>query len=383
MNAVADQPELRSLEITPQLLTITWLDGSRSEYPSLWLRDNCPADRSEANGQRLVDIADIPTTPRLASASIKAGVLELQWRGEERVARFELGWLAAHAPGRVRRRPGAFRLWRDGARLDARRDFAWGQADVLRADARLRERWLARLVGDGLAFLEQVPSRHHEILRALDFAGRVVDTNYGLVFDVRSVSQPENLAYSDLGLGLHTDNPYREPVPGYQALHCLIASPEGGDNLFADGFAIAAHLRDTEPEHFRRLTSTLVPFRYRSRDAELASDRPLIELDASGEVVAVSYNNRSIAPLSLPPAEMDSFYAAYRALALALREPRFALRTKLAAGELVVFDNRRTLHGRTAYSSARHERHLQGCYLSRESVLSSLGVLERAAAGAG
>jgi gamma-butyrobetaine dioxygenase len=368
---------VQHLDWSPERLAITWTDGRRSEYPSLWLRDNCPADRGESNGQRLVDIADIPAAPRLARAALAGGTLELAFDGETRAARFPLEWLAAHAPGRPRRRPGAFRLWRDGAAMEARRDFAWGRPAALRADAGLRREWLARLVGDGLAFLEEVPTEHHAILRALECVGSVVETNYGQVFDVRSVPQPENLAYSDLGLGLHTDNPYREPVPGFQALHCLVASPEGGDNLFADGFAIAAHLRETEPEHFRRLTTTLVPFRYRSRDAELASHRPLIELDAAGEVIAVHYNNRSIAPLDLPPDAMEPFYAAYRALALALRAPRFAAHVKLAAGELVVFDNRRTLHGRTAYSSARHARHLQGCYLSRDSVLSTLGVLER------
>lgn len=130
------------------------------------------------------------------------------------------------------------------------------------------------------------------------------------------------------------------------------------------------------------LTTTLVPFRYQSKEAELYSERPLIELDAAGAVLAINYNNRSIAPLTLPEARLSEFYPAYRRFGLALREPRFSMRAKLADGDLVVFDNRRTLHGRLAYASARHHRHLQGCYLSRDSVLSELGVLARAA-GAG
>ncbi len=93
---------------------------------------------------------------------------------------------------------------------------------------------------DGAAFLDGVPPAETAILDAMTLVGRVSETNYGQVFDVRSVPQPENLAYSDLGLGLHTDNPYREPVPGFQALlHVLTASPDGGESLFADGFAIA------------------------------------------------------------------------------------------------------------------------------------------------
>jgi gamma-butyrobetaine dioxygenase len=211
----------------------------------------------------------------------------------------------------------------------------------------------------------------------MPLVGRVLETNYGLTFDVRSVAQPENLAYSDLGLGLHTDNPYREPVPGFQALHALVTSNEGGESLFADGFALAAQLRSEAPEDFATLAGTAVPFLYRSQDAELYAERPLIQLSTAGAVTAVHYNNRSIAPLSIAPHAAPRFYAAYRRFAALLREPRYQLRTRLEAGTLVVFDNQRTLHGRTAFSSARFARHLRGCYLSRDSVYSETALLRR------
>ncbi len=213
--------------------------------------------------------------------------------------------------------------------------------------------------------------------------GRVLETNYGEVFDVRSVPQPENLAYSDLGLGLHTDNPYRDPVPGFQALHVLAASPEGGESLFADGFALAEQVRATDPGAFSLLTRTAVPFRYRSKDAELYAERPLIQLSCRGEVAAVHYNSRSIAPLRLPPGETRAFYAAYRRFALLLRDSRLQLRLRLADGDLVVFDNQRVLHGRTAFASANYARHLRGCYLTRDSVYGAAALLRRAQDGRG
>ena len=77
------------------------------------------------------------------------------------------------------------------------------------------------------------------------------------------------------------------------------------------------------------------------------------------------------------PDQLLAFYAAYRRFAQLLRETRFQVRLKLGDGDLVVFDNRRTLHGRTAFSSERHPRHLQGCYLTRDSVLSRAGLLRR------
>jgi alpha-ketoglutarate-dependent taurine dioxygenase len=370
--------DTRRVSAAPETLTIEWAAGGVSEFSSLWLLDNRAEGRDAHSGQRLIDIADLPERPRIRSALARDGMVRIEWEGQAPAASFELAWLAAHAhnhgappPETQRRR------WLEGAKLDPRRDFAWSTPAQLRASRARRLEWLTRLLQDGLAFLDEVPVTEAAILETTPLIGRVLETNYGLTFDVRSVAQPENLAYSDLGLGLHTDNPYREPVPGFQALHVLIASSDGGDSLFADGFALAEHLRAEAPEDFAQLTSVAVPFHYRSREAELHAERPLIQLSLRGEVSAFHYNSRSIAPLDLPPQAAARFYRAYRRLAVLLREPRFQLRTHLHAGSLVVFDNQRTLHGRTAFSSARHPRHLRGCYLTRDSVYSETALLRR------
>lgn len=369
---------VRRITSAPDTLTVEWSDGGVSEFPSLWLRDNRPEDRDAHSGQRLIDIADVPEYPRIRAAVRENGSVRIDWEGEARAASFSFQWLAAHAPGRAPPRAEfAVRTWLEGAALEVRRDFAWASVRALRANPGARLTWLTRLVQDGLAFIEEVAAADGALLEVMPLVGRVLETNYGLTFDVRSVAQPENLAYSDLGLGLHTDNPYRDPVPGFQALHALVASHEGGDSLFADGFALAAHLREVAPEAFAELTATAVPFLYRSGDAELYAERPLIQMSAGGHILAVHYNNRSIAPLGMPAAAMARFYAAYRRFAALLRETRFQLRTHLATGTLVVFDNQRILHGRTAFSSARFPRHLRGCYLTRDSVYSETALLRR------
>ncbi|MBV8496926.1 MAG: TauD/TfdA family dioxygenase [Gammaproteobacteria bacterium] len=364
------------------MLTIEWADGAVSEFASLWLRDNRSDDRDAHSGQRLIDVADLPEEPRLRSAVQRDGALRIEWDGEPQAACFTLDWLARHSRGRVAHAPELeVRRWLEGAKLDARRDFAWIGHEAARGDPAARLVWLTRLLQQGLAFLADVPATEAAILETMPLVGRVLETNYGLTFDVRSVAQPENLAYSDLGLGLHTDNPYREPVPGFQALHALIPSREGGESLFADGFAVAEHLRASAPEAFALLSTRAVPFHYRSQDADLYAERPLIQLSTRGEVTAVHYNNRSIAPFAFAARETRAFYGAYRRFALLLREARFQLRTRLAAGTLVVFDNQRVLHGRSAFASARFPRHLRGCYLSRDSVYSETALLRRRLAG--
>jgi alpha-ketoglutarate-dependent taurine dioxygenase len=369
---------LKRLWSNPDLLGVEWADGTLSEFASVWLRDNLLDDRDPHSGQRLIDIADLPENPRIRSAVARNGTVQVEWEGESRTGAFELEWLLASAANPCGG-PTAFapQLWLNGAGRDAVRDFAWATFADARGNRSARAEWLTRLLQDGIAFLRDVPCGEAGILDAAALIGRVSETNYGRVFEVRSVPQPENLAYSDLGLGLHTDNPYREPVPGFQVLHVLVASPDGGESIFGDGLAIAEHLRAVYPDDFAILTRTAVPFRYRSQDAELYAERPLIQLTCGGEVSAVHYNSRSIAPLRLGARDAAPFYRAYRRFAALLRDPRFQLRIMLRDGHLAVFDNQRTLHGRTAFSSARHPRHLRGCYLTRDSVYSAAGLLRR------
>ncbi|HEX8754804.1 MAG TPA: TauD/TfdA family dioxygenase [Steroidobacteraceae bacterium] len=370
---------MTNIHWTPSTLTLQWADGARVELASVWLRDNLREDRDPGNGQRLIDVADLPAAPRIRHAAVQGSVVRIEWEHEAGAASFDLDWLATQAAAiagaRAVPRP---RLWLNGGQLDATRDFAWTALEAARHNDEVRASWLNDLVTYGLAFLSGVPTKPEAILEAMPLFGQVAETNYGLLFDVRAVPQPENLAYSDLGLGLHTDNPYREPVPGFQALHVLVASPDGGESLFADGFAIAEHLRQEDPAAFEILARTPVPFAYRSRNAALEAERPLIQLSCRGEVVAVHYNNRSIQPLPFAAEAAERYYQAYRRLATLLREPRFMLRFMMRSGDLVVFDNQRVLHGRTGFTSARYPRHLQGCYLTRDSVFSRAALLAHA-----
>jgi alpha-ketoglutarate-dependent taurine dioxygenase len=375
---MSEQNTLKNASWTPDTLTLEWVDGGRIEFPSLWLRDNCPSNRDSRNGQRLIDVADLPPDPKIHAASPQQEFILIEWENELRPASFDLQWLRKNALEPLHEKPEpAARFWLEGAKLDAAQDFAWSELSEFRGLASVRRNWMTRLIQDGIAFLTDVPCTHEAVLEVVEHIGIIHETNYGRVFNVQFLPRPENLADSDLGLGLHTDNPYRDPVPGFQTLHFLIASPEGGESLFADGFAIAEHLRGTEPALFERLTRTPVAFAFRSKDADLRSERPLIQLSHRGDIKAIHYNNRSIAPLRLETSEIAPFYAAYRRFAELLRDPAFQLKIKLNDGQLVAFDNQRILHGRTGFASAKYPRHLQGCYLTRDSVLSQAAVLRR------
>ena len=367
------------IAVQPHSLTVHWPDGRASDFASLWLRDNQREDRDAHSGQRLIDIMDLPTAPLIRSASIDNDTVRVVWDDNATSASFPLNWLIECVPGAAQAAPERdTRRWLEGAAMSAAENFAWISFDAARLATPQRLQWMVRLLQDGVAFVRGVPCTDNGIVEAMASLGQISSTNYGLVFDVRSVPAPENLAYSDRGLGLHTDNPYREPVPGFQSLHALLTSSEGGDSVFADGFALAEHLRTEAPDAFAQLTQTAVPFAYRSKDADLYAERPLIQLSCNGSVAAVHYNSRSIAPLRLNATDAQRFYAAYRRFAALLREPRFQLKFRLHDGDLVMFDNQRILHGRTGFSAQRYPRHLRGCYLSRDSVYSATALLRRA-----
>ena len=60
-----------------------------------------------------------------------------------------------------------------------------------------------------------------------------------------------------------------------------------------------------------------------------------------------------------------------------LRAAEFEIRFLLRAGELVMFDNCRLLHGRTGFDPSEGLRHLQGCYIDIDGPRSLWRVLRR------
>jgi gamma-butyrobetaine dioxygenase len=203
----------------------------------------------------------------------------------------------------------------------------------------------------------------------------VRDTNYGKLFNVRSEENASNLAYTPKPLSVHTDNPYRDPCPTLQLLHCLVQAERGGLTALSDGFYAADKLRQESPQAFDLLTSQEVLYRYESETAMLASRDKIITLDSHGEVKKIRINNRSIAPLSLPFESVIPFYAALSAFRNILESEKSQFRFLLQPGDLLLLDNERVLHGRTGESVG--ERHLQGCYADRDGLLSTLKVLQR------
>ena len=219
------------------------------------------------------------------------------------------------------------------------------------ADDSVRVSLLDAVVRYGAGLLHGLPASGGMVTKVAETFGFVRETNYGRIFDVRVVADPANLAFTSRAIAPHTDNPYRDPVPTLQLLHCLRDASLGGETVLVDGFAAAAALRDADPVSFGVLTSTPVPFSYVDKETSLTAHQPLIALTPRGRIACVRLNDRSMQPVRLPFDQAEALYAAYRAWAELVARPEFALRLRLAPGDCLVFDNTRILHARTAFSA--------------------------------
>ncbi len=356
------------------------LEGEPRRFHAMWLRDNAqdPASRSPGNRQRLITLLDIPRDTRIAEAAWAEGRLAIRFDPEGKTVAFDPDWLLA----RIYDKPAPNAAGWTGPHI-ARWDAGLAGHMTIENyhevcnDPATRRRWLTAIRRDGFARLTGAPTTSGVPVDVARLFGYVRETNYGRLFDVRVEVEPNNLAYTNLGLQAHTDNPYRDPVPGLQILACLENTVEGGDSVVVDGFKVAERLQEQSPRGFELLAGYCARFEYAgSTSVKLRSKRPIIELGLDGELVAIRFNNRSAAPfIDIPYDDMADYYAAYRRMAELIEDPALAVSFKLAPGDLFIVDNLRVLHARKAIIGSG-KRWLQGCYVDRDGLLSTLAVLE-------
>ena len=349
------------------------------DVPPLWLRDACSCGecRDDFSGQRLRGVLTLDPETAVASWRNDGDDIEVTFTPDGHVSRFSRSWLEANAPGNAevfddrseRHRP----PWRAADVGGRPPEVGWPELH----DGDERTTALSALMRTGILLVRDVPIELGMVLAVARSFAYVRTTNYGDLFDVRVEPQPVNLAFTGRAIAPHTDNPYRDPVPGIQLLHCLQSSAGGGENVFIDGFAVAATVRDEDPQAFAALTSTPLTFKYEDANAMLRASGPIIALNAAGDIRGIRWNDRSIQPPAVAAHDVAEVYRALRVFAAILDRPELHLHLTLAPGDCIVFDNTRILHARTAFEGGSGARHLQGCYADLDGLSSTLAVLER------
>jgi gamma-butyrobetaine dioxygenase len=354
-------------------LCVTWDDGTTTEFPTIWLRDNCPSGFHPQTHERTLDLLALDTAPALKTAQLGDGTVILHYEGAH-ISHIPITLLRAHRPGQSAHDPAAipFLLWR--SEMAASTVPRYG-ATAINTDDQTLQSWMRDTAKFGIAIVDQLADDTSAGMDVAKRIGFLRKTNFGTTFEVVNKPDPNNLAYTSVALPLHTDLPNQEVPPGYQFLHCLANEATGGGSLFADGFAMAEDLRSEDPAAFKLLCEVRIPFRFSDQDADIRVYEPVITLDGAGAVIEIRYNAHLAGIFDMPSDVMADYYRAYRAYMAKTRDPKYRLTLRLKGGEMVVFDNRRVLHGRDAFDPTTGFRHLHGCYVDRGEFASRLRLL--------
>jgi len=367
--------KISAVDIRPKAFALTWENGKVTELPFIWLRDNDPDELHPDTLERTFDLTSVELDIQPVSHSLEKNTLVVDWPEKPTHSRYSADWLAQTLPGMSRPDPSETDLqtW-DGSGLSAIPRFdavecSSSYATLYSALAHTKRKGIAIIHG-----LEDEPQAGEHFAEQIGFKRQ---TNFGVVFEVINKPSPNNLAYTALALPLHTDLSNQEAIPGYQFLHCWKSSVSGGESRFADGYRVCEDLQRDRPDYFKLLSETHIPWRFHDEDVDIRFRRPVIDVDADGGFRGLAFNAHLADIPDLPSEQLYDFYEAYRDLMQRIRDPIYLIRYALAPGEMVMFDNRRILHGREAFDPTKGERHFRGFYIEHNEVNSRMRVLAR------
>ena len=254
--------------------------------------------------------------------------------------------------------------------------FEW--KDLVEDNPATARRWIESMHTHGVALVSGMPVTQQtpsDGLRqfAQSLGTFLAPSVYGETFQIKSVTSPNNLAYSNLGLQMHTDLPFNEQPPGIQLFYCLQQADEGGESIAMDGFHAAETLRQQDPDAFQLLCDHLLRFQDVTGEWFLSAEHPTIELDAtcsSGpKLRRINFNERARDswrhwnPTSLD--KTAEIYAALLKFEKLVEERSRYVSLRLMPGDMICTDNWRVMHSRSSFLGSRH---FVGGYLDWDAV---------------
>ena len=368
---------LSSVTLHDGFVTLIWPDGTSLEAYALWLAENGDGYGLEPTvRESMIEPRDLPSPEALSAATVDTdGALLIEWAGRSPI-RVHPGWLRYIADGRHLPASPLPELTVWTADTFAEPPTIDG-ADILE-NPHTFEAWLTALVQYGICRLTGTPTDTGFVGRLVGAVGPIRDTNFGPVWSVIAKVDPDSTANTGLDLGQHTDLPTRETPPGFQFLHCIENTVDGGWSRMSDGLAVVDAIRVEHPDAYEALSTLDWVFMNRSPDAEHRWVGPIIDHGSKHQPLTL----RAFYPVRSAPhmaaADVPRAYESLRVFADMARDPRFQIVYPFRPGDLVGFDNRRILHGRDSFGSGG-DRHLRGCYADHDDVFSRLRVLRRTA----
>ncbi|WWC85434.1 uncharacterized protein L201_000297 [Kwoniella dendrophila CBS 6074] len=279
-------------------------------------------------------------------------------------------------------------------------------------------RMLEQLQIYGLVIIEGVPTNPTDdqncyLRKIMGYIGEIRNTFYGETWNVKSMKQSKNVAYTNVDLGLHMDLLYFQSPPRFQALHCLRNRVNGGESYFVDSFKVASEINENLYNNLKKIS---IPYIYDNDNHLLKHSHFIIENGGEYGSKGLSENLKSSINWSPPFRDFKlntpylnekvfkdlkkksilefNTFNSISEFEISLGNDKYKYEFKLKEGDLVLFDNRRILHARNSFKDKSEKelidekielspneptRWLKGCYLDGEVVWDKLGVLRRQA----
>ena len=359
------------IEIVENNVVLVNPSNENFEIHPLWLRERAKTENlvDKFNDQRLYDPSQLDPKLKIKKASMSNGHLNIEFTDGVKF-KYEVNNLLYEID---RKEPVNKVVFWDSGLIN--------KPTIVYENEIFEKKVMYDLLQDfykyGFVIFKSVPLEDNYIVKFANSIGTIRPTNFGESFSVKSVPEPNDLAYTSIALTPHTDNPYRKPIPCIQLLHCLENEVKGGLSTLVDGFAVAEHLRKNYQDIFKILTKTKVRFRFVDKTIILENWGELIELDENNKIKQVRYSTRLDYVPALEKKELKLFYEARKLIADLYTSSKFEIRFKLDKGDLLMMDNHRLLHGRTSFDVNEGKRYLKGCYIDHDSTEGKLRHLER------
>ncbi|KAI1390913.1 Trimethyllysine dioxygenase [Hypoxylon trugodes] len=379
-------------QFTSDCVKFEWPESNdkvqRTNLPNLWLRDNCRCNscvNQDTMQRNFNTFDDIPIDVQPSRITEIQTGLEIEWSRDHHKSFYPWDFLEFYLYNSERdEEPIEIEYFGAQGPQDTQSDWPPSlkyddfSTDETKSVGRLTDLIRRR----GFAFVTEVPFDTAEpTQKLLEKIAFIRQTHYGGFYDFIPDLSLADTAYTNLALGAHTDTTYFTDPAGLQAFHLLSHhdptsknNPEkslGGKSLLVDGFHAAKILKEEDSKSFAILTETNLPWHASgNKGITISPDKPypVLELKpGTDKMHRVRWNNDDRGVLPLGKTSLTQWYDAARQWHRILKRESLEYWFQLEPGKVLIFDNWRVLHGRSAFTGVRR---ICGGYINRDDFIS-------------